>query len=291
MSTHHQLTELIEYYQDYCKARGLRHSTIIIYKQHLLKLANYCPTLDLFNQFAVQRMFNDSRDRGNRGVTIHQAYRTVRTFSRWLADEEITETDKLAKLKPPRIDHRQKTPPSDPDIDKLLSTCKGIDILTQRDRCIILLLLDTGMRIGELVNLKKDDLKPEGILLTETKGRRDRYAFITDSTRTRIERYLSKRTDNYPALFLNAYSRPITRNCIQQVFDARSKLAGVHISPHQLRRAAATAWAEAGCNLEVIRQLLGHADLETTQLYLGIRPEALKVAHSQVSYVNRLNKK
>ena len=290
MDTHHKLSDLIQYYLDYVDARGLRNSTIALYRMDLKLLEEYCPYLEKFDRFTVQKIFSDKRAQGVRGVSIHRYYRCFKTFAKWLYEEDITDRNLLDRLRPPLVDHSQKEAPSDEVIEALLKTCK-YNLIGMRNRAILMILLDSGMRVGELVKLTRADIKPEGILLKDTKGRRDRYAFITDTTKRRLTRYLEKRTDNDPALFLTQYGKPINRDSIQQMMKLKSKQIGHTIAPHALRRYAATTWAEGGGNLEVIRQLLGHSKLTTTQMYIGIRPSILKEFHSGLSVMNKLNKK
>lgn len=280
--------KLVDFYLDDCRGRSLRPATIAIYRIRLQALVEYAPSVNDINHFVATRYFNDMMDRGAKSISIHQAYRTLRTFARWLFEQELVEANPLAKLKPPKVDRPQKIAPTDTAIKKLIDACNG-DELGARDKCIVLLLVDSGMRVGELANLKRDDLDGENILLTETKGRRDRFAFVSSTTRLALLKYLATRTDDNPALFVSRLGEAVTRNTVQKMMLRRSREAKVGVSPHMLRRAAATAWTENGANLEVVRQLLGHADLQTTQKYIGIRPEMLKDAHRQVSYVNGMN--
>ncbi len=281
-------SDIITYFLQDCRARGLRPRTLEFYQENLRNLPEVAPTIGDMTLLVANRLLIAATERGIKPISVHAIYRTLKAFSNWVYNQELVPAPPLAKLRPPKVDSEQKSPPTDKTILELLNTC-GKELLDLRDRAIILFLLDTGCRMGELVGLTRDAIEGN-IVLHETKGRRDRYVFITSKTRMMLIRYMASRPDHSNSLFVDRYDDPMTSNAIRLMFQRRCKMAHIHISPHMLRRAAATAWVESGANLEVVRQLLGHASLATTQKYLGIRPEVLQQVHETVSWTHRLKR-
>lgn len=273
-----------------CKARGLSPKTISFYKAYLNRLPDTIIDIRQFDHHAVMSLFADMRDCGMSGINIHGAYRTYKAFANWLYQQELTDTPQLAKLRPPKFDRVQHRPPTSEAVQALLSTVDGKSEACLRDRAVILFMLDTGCRVGELEGLRRE-ASGGTVMLTGCKGRKDRYAFLSSQTMIAIQRYHNARHDNHPALFMGGRGEPLTRGAVISMLKRRTKEANIHLSAHDLRRAAATAWVENGANLEIVRQLLGHSDLSVTQVYLGVRPEMLKEAHRQVSYVNGMKGK
>lgn len=273
-----------------CKARGLSPKTTTFYRNYLDQLPDTITDVHQFDHHAVMSLFADMRDRGMSGINIHGAYRTYKAFGNWLYAQELTDTPQLAKLRPPRFDRVQHRPPTSDTVQALLSTVDAKNEACLRDRAVILFMLDTGCRVGELEGLRREAAGGT-VMLTGCKGRKDRYAFLSSQTMIAIQRYHNVRSDSSPALFMGGRHKPLTRGAVISMLKRRTKEAGIHLSAHDLRRAAATAWVENGANLEIVRQLLGHSDLTVTQTYLGVNSDILKQVHEQVSYVGNMTRK
>jgi len=274
---------LVDQFLTDCQARGLRKPSIEFYQSMLKHFTESIVTLDQFTTYSVTSLMNSYRVTGVAPISMHGLYRAVRAFGNWLVEQELLDRNPVLKIKAPRVDRTQKVPPVDTDIHLLLSVC-GKDETGLRDAAIILTILDTGCRVGELEGMTLSAIRTGQILLSETKGRRDRFVFLTNETRIKLAKYVSAREVSSTCLFTNLTGEPITRNAIQCMLKRRSSQAGVHIAAHMLRRAAATAWVEGGANLEAVREMLGHASLSTTQTYIGIRPSVLQALHDRVSW-------
>lgn len=271
-------------YLNDCKGRGLRLATLEFYNGYLSMLPPEA-NIEELNTPMISRILADMFDAGKSGYNVHGAYRTFKAFGNWLLFNDILPLNPLAKLRPPKFDRTIKTPPLNEDVSALLEACRSAqDDNSLRDTAIVLFMLDTGCRVGEVASATRE-AKTGTVILTGCKGRRDRFAYLSSETVLAILRYLKARRDDRPDLFLGRYEQPITTNAIKCMVKRRTKEAGIHISAHDLRRAAATHWVEQGANLEIVRQLLGHSSLIITQAYLGVNPVILKREHDRISYV------
>lgn len=166
------------------------------------------------------------------------------------------------------------------EVNKLLSMPNVSKPLGVRDRAMLETLYATGLRVSELVNLRLVDLHlPMKLIQTVGKGDRERIIPIGDVAIDWITQYLKttridllrKRT-NTDFVFLNAHGRRLTRQAIWQMIKKYVKLAGIkrHVTPHTLRHSFATHLLENGADLRIVQELLGHADISTTQIYTHI---------------------
>jgi integrase/recombinase XerD len=166
------------------------------------------------------------------------------------------------------------------EVNKLLSMPNVSKPLGVRDRAMLETLYATGLRVSELVNLRLVDLHlPMKLIQTVGKGDRERIIPIGDVAIDWITKYLKttridllrKRT-NTDFVFLNAHGRRLTRQAIWQMIKKYVKLAGIkrHVTPHTLRHSFATHLLENGADLRIVQELLGHADISTTQIYTHI---------------------
>jgi integrase/recombinase XerD len=150
-------------------------------------------------------------------------------------------------------------------------------VIALRNRAMLETLFASGMRISELINLKKTQLDNSGKIFIEGKGKKQRFIYLTDRATTHINNYLKKREDDQPYLFiakrgLNAAdkTKPISPNYLQMKIKQYRELLGINIptSAHSLRHGFATYLAEQGANPAALQVLLGHESLETTTRYV-----------------------
>lgn len=157
-----------------------------------------------------------------------------------------------------------------------------------RDEAIFELLLSSGMRIGELVKLNKNDLNMNDCSVIVTgKGNKQREVFFNDLAKHKIESYLKTRMDDNPALFVSTH-KPYNRfkiSGIERQIRLIGKKAGVHdVHPHKFRRTFATRLLHKGVPMDQIQKLLGHAQIETTQLYASSATD--EVEYNIKRYIN-----
>lgn len=264
---------------EFAKARGVRNAEKI--------------SLDLVRNFRLR--LNRMKDQtGTELKLATQNYHIIalRSFLKYLAKQDI-KTLTAEKIELMKIPARQVEFLEASDLEKLLEapSQEHRKILSLRDRAILELLFSTGLRVAELVglkrqsiNLKKDEFTIRG------KGNKLRIVFLSDRARVALKKYLEKRTDNSLALFVRHNreavagiidEKPLTARSVQRLLKKYSLLGGVSpkITPHTLRHTMATDLLEAGADLRSVQEILGHASITTTQIYTHITNRRLKEIH------------
>lgn len=206
----------------------------------------------------------------------------IRTFLKYLArqDYETVHADKIDALKVPA---RQIEIITHEELERLLEapdirTVKGL-----RDQAILELLFSTGMRLAELCGLDRFvDLK-KGELTVRGKGDRVRLVFISDRARNAIRAYMEKRTDALEPLFVSiAHGKiigRITPRAVERMvkrYGVKAGIVGKKLTPHILRHCFATDLLANGADLRAVQELLGHANIATTQIYTHVTNQHLR---------------
>jgi len=150
---------------------------------------------------------------------------------------------------------------------------------TKRSQLLIKLLYSSGLRLSESISLKISDLEPdEGVgWVRKGKGSKDRLFILSSALAREITDYCGSR-DVGSCLFLNRRNEPLSARYVQKIVAAAAKKAGIikHVSPHTLRHSFATHLLESGTDIRKIQELLGHSNLQTTQIYTKVSAEELK---------------
>jgi site-specific recombinase XerD len=153
-----------------------------------------------------------------------------------------------------------------------------------RDRAILETFYSTGIRISELTGLSVSDVDLiGGVVKVMGKGKKERIAPIGDTALTAIRKYLEKRKKQDDALFLNKRGKRITTRGVRGIVGKYLSLAGIKqgVSPHTLRHSFATHLLNRGADLRTVQELLGHANLSTTQIYTHLTTEKLKSVYDK----------
>lgn len=210
----------------------------------------HTPALD---RALVKAWVADLLDNGAEAATARSRQSAVRRFSAWLAEEEITDTDALLGIKPPKLDTKITDSLSDDELRLLIKVCAGKDFLDRRDEAIVRLMAETGMRAGELLGLTVDDIDVVRGLVTVRRGKggKGRIAPFGPQTGRAIDRYLrlrrSHRLAYTPALWLGGGGQGLAYHGLRIALRDRAERAGIkgfHL--HLLRHTAASRWLAAG---------------------------------------------
>jgi integrase/recombinase XerD len=243
----------------------------------------------------VQRFLSRLRERGLSESTVHQAYRVLKAFLGWMAAQGAISEN------PMRFMH-MKTPatlPIVPAVETVVTVLKGITRETfegSRNYAMVLLMVDTALRIGELLRLKIQDcnLRDATLIVRRGKGAKDRMVFISPTTVSAIMEYLARRSEPTVMDFVlvDTRNRPLTRRNAAQILHRLSRRVGLPrdqwLHPHGLRHFAATCWLRHGVGLDQVRRLLGHSTIQMTLRYSALVPADLRDAHRAAAVVERL---
>jgi len=228
------------------------------------------------------------KDLGLAATSIRRAVSSIRSYFGFLLEEGVIASDPTERLEPPR--GWRKLP-------HVLSPDQAIALVESplpehpsywRDRAILELLYATGIRVSELVTARIADLDPdEGLMTVMGKGSRQRIVPVGHAALEAVRRYLEgvrpelERGEGRGILFLNRQGRPLSRMSVWNLVREAARRAGITatVSPHTLRHTFATHLLERGADLSAVQELLGHADISTTQIYTHVDREYLRTMH------------
>jgi len=277
--------------------RGLSRNTLEAYRSDLLQLAGFLrrQNLDVLevNHAELSAFFTllaagDGEHPPVAPATLARKVACVRSFYRHLRMEGTIEHDPTAELKGPRKGQRLPKVLSRDQVAKLLASPRGSDPLALRDRALLELMYACGLRASEAIGLELADVDfEEGLLRARGKGSKERIVPIGSSALAALSAYCRAAR---PALlgqgvqsrlFLNRRGAPLTRQGLYKVVQGHARRVGLEqqMSPHTLRHTFATHLLSGGCDLRSLQEMLGHADLATTQLYTHLSADRVKDAY------------
>ena len=216
-------------------------------------------------------------------VTIDNLRRIFSSFFSWLEDEDYIVKSPVRRIHKVRTDTLVKEIISDENMEVLRDSCQEL-----RDIAMIDLLASTGMRVGELVKMNREDIDfHERQCVVFGKGNKEREVYFNARTKIHLKKYLDERTDDNSALFVSL-TKPHTRLTISGV-EVRLRNLGKRVSlykvhPHKFRRTLATMAIDKGMPIEQVQKLLGHVKIDTTLHYAMVNQTNVKMAHRK--YLN-----
>jgi len=250
-------------------------------------------TLDLTPDHLRRYLLDLGRRRNPGGV--HASYRALKTFLRWVEAEYEPPgwRNPIDKVHPLKLPQEPLQPIPLEHLQAMLRTCERRTFTGDRDRAILLALLDTGCRAGEFLalNLGDVDLDTGAVLVRRGKGGKARSVFLGAKTRREVVRYLRHRPDAGPSdpLWVTVGGQRLTYAGLRQVVRRRAELAGVAVpSLHGFRRAFALLSLRQGMDVYSLQRLMGHADLSVLRRYLAQTQEDLQRAHERCGPVDNL---
>ncbi len=214
----------------------------------------------------------------------------IRIFFRFLAAKKIISTDPAENLPTPRIERYLPETLNKEQVEKLLESIHETDPCGLRDRAIFELLYASGLRVSELCNARLENLNlDDGFIRVTGKGNKTRLVPVGTKAREAVARYLERER---PALvgkktgaeiFLSVRGRKLTPARIWQLVKQHAERAGLesNVYPHIFRHSFATHLLGGGADLRIIQELLGHADISTTQIYTHVDASQLKAVHKK----------
>jgi integrase/recombinase XerD len=218
-------------------------------------------------------------------ATIHRKSACLRSFYRHLRRDGLLEGDPTATLSTPRRARKLPQVLTRGEVEKLLSQPRGTEPSSLRDRALLELMYACGLRASEAIGLELMDVDvEEGVLRARGKGSKERIVPIGQAARKALRIYLERgrpalvKGASEAHLFVNFRGGQLTRQGLYKIVRRHALTAGLadQISPHTLRHTFATHLLAGGCDLRSVQEMLGHADVSTTQLYTHLSSERLK---------------
>jgi len=222
-------------------------------------------------------------------TSVNSYVRGIKQFWSWLKAQDIVAENPLAAVKAPKLPQRLPKTLSPEEVASVVKACRS-----NRDQAVVLLLLDTGMRLAELANLQITDRdEKEQRLHVIGKGNKERIVYMSDWTAVTLSTYVCFERVSEPdagPLFQTQGGRPLTAARIQKILERVGKKAGLRhrLGPHRLRHTYATESLKHGASLEHVRRTLGHTDIKTTEVYLSLADQDIQEAHRSFSPVTNL---
>jgi integrase/recombinase XerD len=275
--------------------RGLSRNTLDAYRTDLLQFGRFLEERELsaldaqasdiadFLEF-LARGDGDNRPPAS-PATIHRKSACLRSFYRHLRRDGLLERDPTATLSTPRRSRKLPQVLTRGEVEKLLSQPSGTEPAALRDRALLELMYACGLRASEAIGLELMDIDiQEGVLRARGKGSKERVVPIGQAALRALRIYLERgrpglvKGSAEAHLFVNFRGGQLTRQGLYKIVRRHALTAGLadRMSPHTLRHTFATHLLAGGCDLRSVQEMLGHADVATTQLYTHLSSERLK---------------
>ncbi len=273
--------------------RGLSRNTLHAYRTDLHQYGEHLSAHDLdaltvrprdIAEFLADLATGNGRPACS-ASTIHRKAACLRSFYKHLRRDELIADDPTAALSAPRRAKKLPQVLNYSEVQLLLAAPRGDEPTTKRDRALLEVMYACGLRASETIGLELSDLDlREGFLRARGKGSKERLvplgrqaiAAISVYMRSGRPKLVGERHE--PKLFVNFRGGPLTRQGLYKIVKRHARAAGLsgRMSPHTLRHSFATHLLAGGCDLRAVQEMLGHADIATTQMYTHLSGERLK---------------
>jgi integrase/recombinase XerD len=273
--------------------RGLARNTLSAYRTDLLQYGEFLSERGIgaegasaadVSDFLAGLATGDGRPACS-AATIHRKAACLRSFYRHLRRQELIESDPTARLAAPRRGRKLPHVLSYAEVQRLLDVPSSAEPAALRDRALLEVMYACGLRASETIGLEVTDADlRRGFVRAHGKGSKERIVPLGRQASAAVRRYLrSGRPDLVGSkperkLFVNFRGGPLTRQGLYKIIQRNAKAVGLDskMSPHTLRHTFATHLLSGGCDLRSVQEMLGHADISTTQLYTHLSGEEIK---------------
>jgi site-specific recombinase XerD len=296
------LSDLVTDYLEHLEIEQNRSQKTITnydhYLQRLVEFTDNCDINQLDAEMVRQWRLNLNRTRDSRGAELSkttQNYHLIalRSFLKYLAKRDVKALDS-AKIELAKTIRPQVTFLDNEELDRLFNAIDASNPIGLRDRAIVELLFSGGLRVSELIGLDRSRVNiARREFMVRGKGQKDRPIFISGSAADWLDRYLATRQDSAAPLFIhysgtgdqseNGAFQRLTARSVQRLIKRYAGAAGIikHVTPHTLRHSFATDLLHNGADLRSVQGLLGHANVQTTQIYTHLTDPQLKSVHER----------
>ena len=273
-----------EYLESLSTERSLANNTLTSYSNDLIHFSDFLQKEDIKEFSEISRQVINTYIRHLRSLkysnsTINRKIVSLRGWFSWLVNTDRIEFDPTINLEQSRIERFLPKVLSVKEIELMIEYAKSIE-----EKSIIELLYSSGLRVSELVNLKVKDINLNSkYLICKGKGNKERLLPIGNKVKYALECLFTK---NKPSeedyLFSKEPGKPLGRQDIWRIIKRTSAPIKKNVTPHTLRHSFATHLLENGADLRVVQELLGHADISTTQIYTHVSKKRLKEVYFNI---------
>ena len=236
----------------------------------------------------LSEYLSERKKNGLAPSSIRQVIVILKIFFRYLTGKQVIDEDIAESLLAPRLDQMLPKTLNECEVENLLESIETKSPLGMRDRAILELLYSSGLRLAEIISARLGNLYiDEGFIRVTGKGNKTRVIPVGSKARQTVQLYLDQgrpslvRPKTSSHIFLSIRGNQLSPSRVWQIVRERAKRAGLAntIHPHQLRHSFATHLLSGGADLRIIQEMLGHADISTTQIYTHVDERRLKEVH------------
>lgn len=241
-------------------------------------------SIEKVDYLAVRKYLAMLKEKNFGSKTMARHLSTLRSFFKFLVREGFLKNNPILSVSSPKIEKHLPSFLTEEETVRLIEASCPKNEAGFRDRAILETFYSSGLRISELVGLNLDDVDfIGGIIKVRGKGKKERIVPIGDRALQSLREYLNKRQKQSQSLFLNKRGNRITDRGVRGIVAKYIRISGTKqgISPHTLRHSFATHLLNRGADLRTVQELLGHANLSTTQIYTHLTTERLKSVYDK----------
>lgn len=281
--------EALKLFYEECHLKNLRPHTIKYYRENLQSKDQ--PLVSMIER-DIKLMILDMQERGLKITTINTKLRALRCFFNFLYKNNHIKKSPMANVK--LLKQRKEVVPSfsKEQVKLLFSLCDKRTFVGIRDYTIMLLMLDTAIRLNELVNIELSDVKEHEIVIRETKTFFERVVPMSKKLKEQMDIWIKIRGNCHTdKLFINVDGDELKKRSIQNRIEHYAKLSGitnVRVSCHTFRHTSAKFFIQNGGNAFHLQQLLGHTSLEITKKYINLWSKDVAESHKQYGALSNI---
>ncbi|CAM3802429.1 tyrosine-type recombinase/integrase [Alkalicoccus chagannorensis] len=320
---HSEFHRQIDDYMLYCQSRGLTRKSMSSYEQALRLFAEWAAnekkidraekvTRDVLREymtFLLERgkytvvtdqattIINHPDKRPDLGkpvspTTVANYMRNIKVFFRFLKDERVIKVNPADRLKTPAPVKKERKLLSQQELRAFMRTFDTVSPYGLRSYIMVRLILDTGMRVGEIIMVTPDDvdLRQRTILVRHSKSQKERYVFFSQKMGRELRHWLDfrDRYEDCDYLFCSMRGGQLKTASFERTVKRHGEQAGLEVTPHLLRHNFARYYLQNGGDLATLSRILGHSSLETTKVYLDFSTEEIRNLYQNNSPLNNL---
>ena len=266
--------------------RGLSDNTVSAYRQDLEAFVKAVPAKEpsKIAAAAVTAYFGNLNEAGMKPSSIARKLSSLRQFFAYLADSGAVSESPVMAYSAPKISRYHPDYLSPREIESIIKTADSFGNNTKRNRAIIEVLYGCGLRISELIDLKHGDFEFEADFLRVTgKGEKQRLVPVGSFAKQAVLVYLDNLRSGAGSstIFVNRFGRKFSRTGVWKIVKQMVRRAGIakRVTPHTFRHSFATHLLEGGADLRVVQEMLGHADISTTEIYTRLDRDYIIAEH------------